>query len=199
MGCITSGIDNSEAFMLSRKIDEKLKLEGIDFRRQVKLLLLGTGESGKSTILKQLKVIHEKGFTDKEKEDYKYIIWGNITHSLRLLLESCLKHTALSKELHEKAQGVLGLIEEDSGNLKLPGKLSESIVNLWSHTEFKELCKNKDVCQVWTGDGVSYFLDNIERVISPSYVPSSYEIMLARSKTTGIVERSFIYKDLKFR
>jgi hypothetical protein len=114
-------------------------------------------------------------------------------------LESCLKHTALSKELHEKAQGVLGLIEEDSGNLKLPGKLSESIVNLWSHTEFKELCKNKDVCQVWTGDGVSYFLDNIERVISPSYVPSSYEIMLARSKTTGIVERSFIYKDLKFR
>jgi guanine nucleotide-binding protein G(i) subunit alpha len=61
MGCITSGIDNSEAFMLSRKIDEKLKLEGIDFRRQVKLLLLGTGESGKSTILKQLKVIHEVG------------------------------------------------------------------------------------------------------------------------------------------
>ena len=38
----------------------------------MKLLLLGAGESGKSTIVKQMKIIHETGYSDEEKKAYRY-------------------------------------------------------------------------------------------------------------------------------
>ena len=51
-----------------------------------KMLLLGAGESGKSTILKQMKLIHEGSYSDKERESYKEIIYSNTVQSMRVRL-----------------------------------------------------------------------------------------------------------------
>ncbi len=40
-------------------------------QQEVKLLLLGAGASGKSTVLKQMRLIHDKPFTEDEIEDYR--------------------------------------------------------------------------------------------------------------------------------
>lgn len=39
--------------------------------REVKLLLLGAGASGKSTVLKQMRYIHSRPFSVEEVEDYR--------------------------------------------------------------------------------------------------------------------------------
>jgi len=44
-------------------------------QRQVKLLLLGAGESGKSTFLKQMKIIHGVVFEPEQIKDYRRIIY----------------------------------------------------------------------------------------------------------------------------
>ena len=49
MGCAVSSMEK-EAAERSRKIDRELALDGEKASREVKLLLLGAGESGKSTI-----------------------------------------------------------------------------------------------------------------------------------------------------
>jgi guanine nucleotide-binding protein subunit alpha len=41
--------------------------------REVKLLLLGAGASGKSTVLKQMRFLHNKPFSADEVEDYRYV------------------------------------------------------------------------------------------------------------------------------
>eukprot|EP00122_Pirum_gemmata_P007602 Pgem_evm1s6981 len=59
MGCVSSGQANTEQNQKSRQIDDSIKKNREELAHQTKLLLIGAGESGKSTILKQLKVIHE--------------------------------------------------------------------------------------------------------------------------------------------
>lgn len=53
-----------------------------EFRRAIKILLLGTGESGKSTVLKQMKILHVQGFSDREKKEQVTVIRHNVHDSL---------------------------------------------------------------------------------------------------------------------
>jgi tRNA uridine 5-carbamoylmethylation protein Kti12 len=47
----------------------------------------GIGDAGKSTFMKQLKLLHKKGFTEAEIERYKRIIHDNVLTNMKQLLE----------------------------------------------------------------------------------------------------------------
>lgn len=47
----------------------------------------GAGESGKSTIIKQMRIIHQSGFPDEEKRQVRAVIYSNMIVAFRLLLE----------------------------------------------------------------------------------------------------------------
>ena len=46
----------------------------------------GAGESGKSTVLKQMKILHQGGYSPEERESYREIIWSNTIQSMQVLL-----------------------------------------------------------------------------------------------------------------
>lgn len=54
---------------------------------EVKLLLLGAGESGKSTVLKQMRLIHEGGYSMGERLSFRFAIYSNILDSAQRLCE----------------------------------------------------------------------------------------------------------------
>uniref|UniRef100_A0A672KJ33 Guanine nucleotide binding protein (G protein) alpha 12a n=1 Tax=Sinocyclocheilus grahami TaxID=75366 RepID=A0A672KJ33_SINGR len=62
----------------SREIDAMLAREKRSVRRLVKILLLGAGESGKSTFLKQMRIIHGKEFDQKALLDFRDTIFENV-------------------------------------------------------------------------------------------------------------------------
>ena len=47
-------------------------------RQEVKILLLGSGESGKSTILKQMKILHQNGYSQEDLLMYKTTVYKNL-------------------------------------------------------------------------------------------------------------------------
>ena len=40
--------------------------------------LLGLGESGKSTIFKQMKIIHDHGFSERQRAEYRPVVYKNV-------------------------------------------------------------------------------------------------------------------------
>ena len=76
----------------SNKIDAQLMKEGkIRSEKNVKILLLGAGESGKSTIVKQMKIINLGGYSEAEKLNYRNIIYLNICTSIRTFNDALKK------------------------------------------------------------------------------------------------------------
>ncbi|TNN54033.1 Guanine nucleotide-binding protein subunit alpha-12 [Liparis tanakae] len=67
-----------EARRRSREIDAMLARERRAVRRLVKILLLGAGESGKSTFLKQMRIINGQEFGKKALLDFRDTIYENI-------------------------------------------------------------------------------------------------------------------------
>ena len=64
-------------------VDEQSSSQsGSNNQKAIKVLLLGAGESGKSTILQQLKILHQNGFTKQELIDYTPLIYDNIIAKL---------------------------------------------------------------------------------------------------------------------
>ena len=43
----------------------------------------GSSESGKSTIFKQMKIIHQDGFSDSELADYRPVVYKNVLDSVQ--------------------------------------------------------------------------------------------------------------------
>ncbi|KAK5782083.1 guanine nucleotide-binding protein subunit alpha PWA37_005066 [Arxiozyma heterogenica] len=96
MGCIAStsnnefGQEENDPFLQFKKandaIEQELYLEKQRKKNEIKLLLLGAGESGKSTVLKQLKLLHQGGFTHRERRQYSQVIWADAIESMKILI-----------------------------------------------------------------------------------------------------------------
>ncbi len=44
----------------------------------------GTGESGKSTFIKQMRIIHGNGYSDKDRLKFKPLIYRNILTAIKV-------------------------------------------------------------------------------------------------------------------
>jgi guanine nucleotide-binding protein G(i) subunit alpha len=52
------------------------------------ILFTGAGESGKSTIVKQMKIIHETGYSKEECEQYRPVVYSNTIQSLMAIIRA---------------------------------------------------------------------------------------------------------------
>jgi len=86
-GCYQKEEDKSRR-RASRAIDRQLEKDKAQYRRTVKILLLGSGESGKSTFLKQMRIIHGSNFVAEELKQFKLVIYGNVVKGMKVLIDA---------------------------------------------------------------------------------------------------------------
>lgn len=84
--CMSTNTENVEQKKRSQAIDRKLEEDSRRLRRECKILLLGSGESGKSTIVKQMKIIHQNGYTQEELAMYRLTIYKNVIDCAKALI-----------------------------------------------------------------------------------------------------------------
>jgi guanine nucleotide-binding protein G(i) subunit alpha len=84
MGACLTTPEDAEAKARSKEIERALKADSSG--ETLKLLLLGPGESGKSTIFKQIQIIHQKGFAEDERLANRKFVHRNVLQSTKALL-----------------------------------------------------------------------------------------------------------------
>ncbi|KIH67043.1 g-protein alpha subunit [Ancylostoma duodenale] len=198
MGCVNS--TDQHAKLRSKHIDEQLKADGERAAREVKLLLLGAGESGKSTIVKQMKIIHETGYSDEERKQYRPVVFSNTIQEMSMvaLLRAMgtLKIDFNSPSRVEDAQQFFSISQTcDEG--ELPPDLASVMKRLWADPGIQECFLRSREFQL--NDSAPYYLNSLERIAQPNYIPTQDDVLRTRVKTTGIVETHFTYKDLHFK
>ncbi|KAI1732631.1 g-protein alpha subunit domain-containing protein [Ditylenchus destructor] len=196
MGCISSVDKNAKA--RSRAIDERLKADHERAQREVKLLLLGAGESGKSTIVKQMKIIHETGYSDEERKAYRPVVYSNTIQSMMAIIRAMgqLKIQFRNQQRQDEARQFFLLVQStDEG--ELPPELAAVMRRLWMDQGTKECFERSREYQL--NDSAPYYLNSLERISQPGYIPTQDDVLRTRVKTTGIVETHFTYKDLHFK
>jgi hypothetical protein len=70
----------------SSAIDAQIKVEERSNKQALKVLVLGTSASGKSTVAKQMKILHCQGFSSEELHNYKQILILNIFNGMKELV-----------------------------------------------------------------------------------------------------------------
>lgn len=131
--CLSS---SSSEGATSQEIDKQIKSDRTRLNNEVKLLLLGAGESGKSTILKQMKILHQGGYSEAEREAFREIIWSNTIQSMQVLLRG-LKTLSppieVSDAAFEKlAEHILSLSSQGEDFVFTP-EIAKVIKQLWQH------------------------------------------------------------------
>ncbi|XP_032419334.1 guanine nucleotide-binding protein subunit alpha-12a isoform X1 [Xiphophorus hellerii] len=195
-------VQEREARRRSREIDAMLARERRAVRRLVKILLLGAGESGKSTFLKQMRIINGQEFDKKALLDFRGTIYENILKGMRVLVDARDKLGITWQSCENEKQGMLVMSWEGRVGASgvEPGEFQLYVMalsTLWMDAGIQEAYTRRSEFQL--SESVKYFLDNLDRIGQLSYIPSKQDILFARKATKGIVEHDFVIKKIPFK
>jgi len=197
MGCCQSTEIDAEAKARNDEIETQLKRDRLMAKNEIKMLLLGAGESGKSTVLKQMKLIHHGGYNDQERDAYKEIIFSNTIQSMRAILDAMPQLDIPLQPANDARRAVImalpGQVEGDA----LPRDVSDSIRGLWRDPGVREAVRRSREFQL--NDSATYYFNSIDRMSAPGYLPTDQDILRSRVKTTGITETMFKVGELTYR
>mmetsp|Transcript_28985 Transcript_28985/g.32198 ORF Transcript_28985/g.32198 Transcript_28985/m.32198 type:complete len:349 (+) Transcript_28985:37-1083(+) len=192
MGCQHSG-GSKEENEKNKAINGLLKREREELPHEVKLLLLGAGESGKSTIAKQMKIIHLNGYTDEEKKQFIVVIHQNILQAINSLLQAAETCEYTVSKKNRKSKETVERCEK----LVVSPELGEHIAKLWSDKAVQKAYARASEFQIL--DSTEYYFEHLERITQEDYLPTEQDILRSRAKTTGVTETEFEVSKTRLR
>ncbi|KAM5194390.1 guanine nucleotide-binding protein subunit alpha-11-like isoform 2-T2 [Mantella aurantiaca] len=189
--------DDKASLAINREINRMLKFHKSRDQRELKLLLLGTGESGKSTFIKQMRIISGIGFSVEDRKMYAILVHQNIVTCAQSLI-GAMETLQVPYNLPEnKVNGKL-VKSLDVYNVKqLEHHHAIAIKKLWSDPGVRKCYEKRREFQLL--DSASYYLANLERITENGYLPTDEDIVRVRMPTTGINEYCFSVENFTLR
>ncbi|XP_055363789.1 guanine nucleotide binding protein (G protein) alpha v1 isoform X2 [Betta splendens] len=159
----------------------------------------GAAESGKSTLVKQMKIIHSHGFNKQELISFKPAVLDNLLTSMKFVLHGMgvLRINLLNSRNKVHAHSVLSCGRCFDEDQVLFPFLSHALHCLWADTGVRAAAARGYEYEL--NDSALYFFQNMTRITSPGYVPTETDVLRVRLRTTGVIETQFKVNHLIFR
>lgn len=189
--------DEKKREQINKQINAKLKQDEKIYKATYRLLLLGAGESGKSTVVKQMKILHNP-FTTQEKIDKIPDIKRNIRDSLTSIIRAMDKITppVTLDQPENQWRATYMITTAHQLDFDYPPEFFEHAAILWSDAGIQACFERSNEYQLI--DCAKYFLDRVHEVRNPNYMPSEQDILRCRVLTSGIYETIFTVERVRF-
>ncbi|EJK75009.1 hypothetical protein THAOC_03280 [Thalassiosira oceanica] len=229
----------------SRNIDQEMERAKAEEEGKIKMLLLGAGESGKSTIFKQMRLLYGTERSDDDLRMYGVVARSNIVVAVRKLC-SHLRNLGLEEELDRESRENEELEEGDHSSMTCRQAYDELMAYLvdntatasaqdpmadmggkkdWvgqspraglaanndakqflaHHESIRILWQSNTMKQVWAKrsavniiDSHKDYLNDISRIASPDYRPTTQDVLIARVRTTQVVMEKYRIDNIDF-
>ncbi|KAH9927424.1 heterotrimeric G protein alpha subunit 4 [Epithele typhae] len=190
----SGGIEISEEDKrLHREAEKSLKEAKLKMSKQVKVLLLGSGDSGKSTILKQMRLIHRVPFSTQEIESYRQLVFNNLTHGLNAVI---IAMEDMELDVSEENRDLVHHIE-DANDIKdgepYPIEYCEILKRLWADPNVQAAYARGNEAAL--PENLLYYFADIDRLFDREFTPNEQDIVNSRARTIGITETVFTLRD----
>eukprot|EP01083_Nonionella_stella_P274350 931165_1 len=170
----------------TKQIDNILHREQQDEKAVIKLLFLGPGGSGKSTIFKQLQFLHGNGFTESDARFLREVIYTQIISQMQCIIKYYKLQDDESND--EPLQNAISTVLKHDEMRSFNTELADSVQYIWTHAEqITHAFSDTEVAKTQMLDETTeYFWNDLDRIKDANYFPKEKDIIYVRFRTTGM-------------
>ncbi|NP_001076184.1 guanine nucleotide-binding protein subunit alpha-15 [Oryctolagus cuniculus] len=191
----------SEDEKAAARVDQEITRLLLEHRRQVrgelKLLLLGTGESGKSTFIKQMRIIHGAGYSEEDRKGFRPLVFQNIFLSVQAIIEAMDRLQIPYSRPESKLHASLVMSQDPYKVNTFETRYALAVQSLWRDAGVRACYERRREFHLL--DSAVYYLSHLERIAEEGYVPTAQDVLRSRMPTTGINEYCFSVQKTNLR
>jgi len=186
--CANGNVEEQKGRLRNKDIEETLKQHKKERESTLNILLLGAGDSGKSTFVKQISYLHN-GIRPSEMQQYTTIIRENCLESMKKIIDSDRVHIPI--QLTREKEDVIA-----SENLE---QCVDSLIALWKDPSVQDAFHNRNKLDILVPSQSDYFFNNAKRFADENYQPTLEDFLRAKRKTLGISELTIKCNDYSIK
>ncbi|GMH84918.1 hypothetical protein TL16_g10068 [Triparma laevis f. inornata] len=184
--CNSVSAAERDAMARSMEVERANEEAWMKEQEKIKLLLLGAGESGKSTIFKQMKVLYGKPLDDEERRQMTPVVYSNTISAMKILVDQTLNYAF---EGDVMAKDAFTKIKHSSDTQEIDEETGNAVKALWADPGIQKTWEKRSDFQIV--ESMKYYFENIDRIKQPNYLANQQDILLSRVRTSGIVTERY--------
>uniref|UniRef100_A0A182JVK3 Ig-like domain-containing protein n=1 Tax=Anopheles christyi TaxID=43041 RepID=A0A182JVK3_9DIPT len=145
-----------------------------------------------------MKIIHETGYSQEECEQYRPVVYSNTIQSLMAIIRAMGQ---LRIDFADPSKTDIARQFFTYASATEEGELTPELVSLmkklWTDPGVQQCFARSREYQL--NDSAAYYLNSLDRISQPAYIPTQQDVLRTRVKTTGIVETHFSFKSIHFK